>query len=142
VATSIREQILAAICTAVSGTYALETPDDDRDLPVTAVLDEPETATANYGCSEITMPVVVARVEKADSRESAAMRSQCNAILAALITEMGQAEALKPLVDSVFYQTGFIQAEAGKYCLAQATFTVQYQTVLGDPFANQETTED
>lgn len=138
-AVSIREQILAAICTAVSGTYALETAEDDRDLPVTAVLDEPETATANYGCSEITMPVVIARVEAAQSREPDSMRTQCNAILAALITEIGQADALNTLVDSVFYQSGFIQAEAGKYCLAQATFTVQYQTVLGDPFANQET---
>lgn len=140
-AISIREQILAVFCTAVGGSYALDTPDDDRDLPVTAVQDGEETAEADYSCSQITLPVVVARAETTTSREADAMRTQCNAILAALISEVKASSALDALIDSVFYQSGFIQAEAGKYCMAQAAFTIQYHTVLGDPF-NIEEAED
>jgi len=135
---SIREQVLAAVCTAVGGTYALDTPDDDRDLPLTAVQEEPESAEANYSSSNITMPVVIARAEATTSRAANQMRIQCNAIHAALIAEMAASTALGNLVDSVFYTTGFIQAEAGKYCLAQTTFTIQYHTVLGDPFTIEE----
>jgi len=38
--TPIREQLLAAITTAVGGEYGIPAPEDERDLPVTIVQDD------------------------------------------------------------------------------------------------------
>lgn len=133
----VRERILAALTAAVGGQYAIETPDDDRDLPVTAVQDDAEIAEAAYGSSMITLPVVVARAESAISQNKDAMRRQCNAIHAALIVEVSAAPDLQALVDGIDYTGGFIQA-VGEVCIAQANFNVRYHTVAGDPYTTDE----
>lgn len=135
--TSIREQVLDALTSAVGGVYALETPDDERDLPVTALRDDQEAAEESYGVTNVTMPVAVARAEAATSQDRNAMRTQCDAIHAALIAEVSASSALKLLIDGVDYTGGFIQA-VGDVCVAQANFNVRYHFVSGDPYTKDE----
>lgn len=135
--TTIREQVLAAMTTAVGGVYALETPDDERDLPVTALRDDIESAEDIYGITNATMPVAVARAEQAASQGRNDMRTQCGEILGALISEVSSDSALELLIDGVDYTGGFIQA-VGDVCVAQANFNVRYHFVSGDPYTKDE----
>ena len=63
--TPIREQLLAAITTAVGGEYGIPAPEDERDLPVTIVQDGTDEAGAQYGISDWITPVAVATAQAA-----------------------------------------------------------------------------
>lgn len=129
----VRERLLAAICTAVGGEYGLPSPEDERDLPVTIVQDNTDTVTSNYDTTQLAMPINVGRAEAAASSDRAALRAQANAALAALITAMAADETFGGLAINADYTGGGIQTEAGKFVFAEATFTVHYKHLRGQP---------
>ena len=131
----VREYLLAAITTAVSGVYRVPTPDDERDLPITFVQDSTDDCETDYDFTRLVMPVAVARAEAATSTDRAAQRTQANAVLAALITAMYSDETFGGLAQGITLQGQGIQTELGKYVFAEASFQVKYQHVRGDPAA-------
>lgn len=142
--TSIREQLLSAITTAVGGEYGVPAPDDERDLPITIVQDGEEVATpTSYGGTDYEIPLVVARAEAAPastegqtrSEYQNAMRGKCHEMLAAIQQEMFADETFSGLADGVDYTGGSIATEVGRLCFAEAQFSVRYRTVRGDPFS-------
>jgi len=141
---SIREQLLEAITTAVGGEYGIPAPDDERDLPVTIVQDGEETASPDqYGALVYEIPLVIARAESAPASTTgqtrteyqSAMRAKCHEMLATIQQHVFADESFGGLADGVEYTGGSIATEAGKLCFAEAQFTVRYQTVRGDPFS-------
>lgn len=133
--TAIREQILAAITTAVSGEYGIPAPESERDLPVTIVQDgQDEAETTTYNQTNVLMPVAIASAAAATSHDKDTMRAQANALLAGIITTMFADETFGDLADGIEYTGGGIQTEVGKFVFAEAQFTVRYHFVRGDPF--------
>lgn len=133
--TSIREQLLAAITTAVDGKYDIPAPETERDLPVTIVRDEVEDATTDsYNTTNIVMPVTIGRAALADDPDQDLMRAQAHALHAGIITTMFTDETFGGLADGVEYVRGGIETEVGKFVFAEAQFAVRYHHVRGDPF--------
>ena len=130
---SIREQLIAAILTATGGEYGVPAPEDERDLPVTIVQDSTDTATTNYDYTACSMPITVARAELAVGTDRNALRAQAHAALAALIAAMHTDETFGALALGVDYTGGGIQTEVGKFVFAEASFTVRYQHLRGQP---------
>ena len=130
---SIREQLIAAILTATGGEYGVPAPEDERDLPVTIVQDGTDTASGNYDYTACSMPITVARAELAVGTDRNALRAQAHAALAALITAMHTDETFGALALGVDYTGGGIQTEVGKFVFAEASFTVRYQHLRGQP---------
>ena len=134
-AVSIREQLLAAITTAVGGEYGVPAPDDERDLPITIVQDGPDVAEETaYNQTNVVMPVAVASAAVATSTDLSELRAQANALLATIITNMFADEKFGALADGVDYTEGGIQTEVGKFVFAEAQFTVRWHHLHGDPF--------
>ena len=131
--TAIREQLIAAILTATGGQYGLTAPEDERDLPLTLVQDAPDTATQNYDYTACAMPISLGRAEVAASIDRNAARQQAHAALTVLITAMHTDETFGGLAVGVDYTGGGIQTEAGKFVFAEASFTVRYQHLRGQP---------
>ena len=131
--TSVREQLIAAILTATGGQYGLPVPEDERDLPVTIVQDGADEATTNYDTTACAMPINVGRGELATGSTRSAQRAQAHAALAALITKMHTDETFGGLAVGVDYTGGGIQLEANKFVFAEASFTVRYQHLRGQP---------
>lgn len=133
--TSIREQLLVKITAAVGGEFFVPTPIDERNLPVTVVVDQPDAADDQvYGFHALAMPVVIARIAETTSTDGAELRAQANALLAALIQEMYVNETFDGLADGLDYAGGGIQTEVGKFLFAEATFSVRYHHQHGDPY--------
>lgn len=133
--TSIREQILAAVTTAVSGEYGVPAPESERDLPLTIVQDGPEEASTDaYGYTAVLLPLAVGKVAAATSTDKDVMRAQGNELLAGTIVEMFVDETFGGLADGVEYTGGGIQAEVGKFIFSEAQFVIRYHTVRGDPY--------
>ena len=130
---SIREQLIAAILTATGGEYGVPAPEDERDLPVTIVQDGTDTASTNYDVTACSMPITVARAELAVGTDRNALRAQAHAALAALIAAMHTDETFGALALGVDYTGGGIQTEVGKFVFAEASFTVRYQHLRGQP---------
>lgn len=130
---SVRERLLVAIVAAVGGVYGLPTPEDERDLPVTIVQDGIDTWSDSYDTTLCTLPLNVGRAELAASSTRDAQRTQAHAALAALITAMYTDPTFGGLATSVSATGGGIQLEAGKFVFAEATFTVFYQHLRGQP---------
>ena len=130
---SVRERLLAAILSATGGQYGLPVPEDERDLPVTIVQDGSDDARTNYDYTACTMPVSIGRAELASGSTRSAMRTQAHAALAALITAMHADETFGGLAVGVDYTGGGIQLEANKFVFAEASFTVRYQHLRGQP---------
>lgn len=136
--TAIREQILSALTTAVGGEYGLPAPEDERDLPITIVEDQPESASEDqYGYSVMVLPVVVASGAAAATTDRNAMRAQANALLASIVQTVFADAPLGALVDGVEYTGGGIQTEVGRFVFAEAQFSIRYHTVRGNPFTNE-----
>jgi hypothetical protein len=132
---SVREQVIAAITTAVGGEYGVPAPELERDLPVCIVQDGQETSSPdNYGSDVIEIPIAVAKAAAAVSTDKGAMRAQANELLASIRADMFADETFGGLVDGVDYTGGGIQTELAKICFAEAQFTVRYHTVRGDPY--------
>lgn len=138
--TSIREQILAALTTAVGGEYGTPAPEDERDLPITIVQERglDQADDDDYGYSNLIMPVSVASAAVAASNDRALMRGQANELLASLIQTVFADSTLGALVDGIEYTGGGIQTEVGKFCFAEAQFNIRYHTVRGDPYTKDE----
>jgi len=133
--TSIREQLLAAITTAVSGEYGIPAPESERDLPVTIVQDGPDEAeTTTYNQTNVVMPIAIGSAAVATSSDKDTMRAQANALLAGIITTMFADETFGALADGIEYTGGGIQAEVGKFVFAEARFSVRFHFLRGDPF--------
>lgn len=131
--TSVREQLIAAILTATGGKYGVPAPEDERDLPVTIVQDGTDEAATNYDTTACAMPLSVGRGELASSTTRSAQRTQAHAALAALITAMHADETFGGLALGVDYTGGGIQLEANKFVFAEASFTVRYAHLRGQP---------
>lgn len=137
--TPIREQLLSAITTAVSGVYDVPAPEDERDAPMTVVADDLEQSEVGpYGEQNIVLPVTVARAEIASGPSRDVMRGQAHEMLADLILEMFADETFGGLADGVEYVSGGIQTEVGKFIFAEAQFSVRYHTVRGNPYLIDE----
>lgn len=132
---SVRERLIAAILTATGGQYGIPAPEDERDLPVTIVQDGTDTASTNYDYTACSMPLSIGRAELASAPERTAQRIQAHAALAALITAMHTDETFGGLAVGVDYTGGGIQTEVGKFVFAEASFTVRYQHLRGQPSA-------
>lgn len=130
---AVRERLLAAITAAVGGEYGLPSPEDDRDLPVTIVQDQADSAVAGvYGKTRLTMPVNVARAEAAGPGGRAALRAQAHAMLAAVVAAMHVDASFGGLAVGLEYTGGGIQTEVGKFVWAEASFVVTYQHARGN----------
>lgn len=136
---SIREQLLAAITTAVNGSYGTTTPEDERGLPITMVQDGRDDATPRYDTSQVTTPVAVARAEVASSDDLTALRAQANEMLAQLVIDMHADETFGGLADGLDYAGGGIQVDQGKFIFAEASFLVRWHHVRGDPHTQDPT---
>jgi hypothetical protein len=134
--TSIREQLLQAIATAVSGDYGIPAPEDERELPVCIVAEGDETASPDqYGSEVMELPIAVARAAEAvSSTDRDAIRAQANELLAQIRVDMFADETFGNLANSVEYAGGGIQSELGRIVFAEAQFIVRYSTVRGDPY--------
>ena len=133
--TSIREQLLDAITTAVGGEYGVPAPETERDLPVCIVEDSEEVSTpTEYGYDSILMTVAIAKAAVAVDTDKGAMRAQANELLASIRADVFADETFGGLAEGVDYAGGGIQTELAKICFAEAQFTVRYQTVRGDPY--------
>ena len=132
---SIREQLIAAILVATGGDYGVPAPEDERDLPVTIVQDGSDSATQSYDYTLCSMPMNVARAELASGNNRDALRIQAHAALSSLITAMHTDETFGGLAVGVDYTGGGIQTEVGKFVFAEASFTVRYQHLRGQPSA-------
>lgn len=129
----VRERLLSAILTAVTGIYGLPTPEDERDLPVTIVHDGTDTASTDYDTTQVIMPVNIARAEVASSANLDALRAQAHAALQQLVEAMHADETFAGLALGVDYTGGRIQIEAGKFVFAEVSFEVRYQHLRGQP---------
>lgn len=136
---SIREQLLAAITTAVGGTYGTTTPEDERELPVTIVQDGSDEASTRYDSNELTTPVAVARLAVAASDDLAEKRAQANEMLAQIVADMHADETFGGLAYGVDYAGGGIEVERGKFVFAEASFGVRWHHLRGDPYSQTPT---
>lgn len=130
---SVRERLITAIVAAVHGDYGISVPEDPRDLPLVVVQDEPDVATANYDYTACSMPITIARAESPEDGTRTQLRIRCHELLTWIITTMHADETFGGLAQGIDYKGGGIQAEAGKYVFAQASFTVRYQHLRGNP---------
>lgn len=136
---SIREQLLAAITTAVDGEYGLPAPETEQDLPVTIVQDDLDSAADDvYGYTQVAMPLSIAKAVEATDRDRTATRTQANELLASIIATMFTDETFGGLADGIEYTSGGIQTELGKFVFAEAQFTVNYHFVRGNPSLQDE----
>lgn len=131
----VRERLLATMVTASLGEYGEYIGRDD-ELPMTVLVDGDDAATTDsYGTTTNTMPVTLARAEKAASTGKAARRTQAHAALAALVTAMFVDPTFGGLAARLEYTGCAIQTEgAGAVLTVQAFFSVTYRHVAGDPF--------
>jgi hypothetical protein len=133
---SVRERLLAAITAAALGEYGEYIAVDD-ELPVTVVADGDDQATTDqYGITTNSMPVTLARAEKAISTSKAARRTQAHAAVTLLVQRMFADSTFGGLAHGLTYTGCGIQTEgAGAVITAQAFFTVTYQHLAGNPLA-------
>jgi len=132
--TSIREQLLAAITLAVGGVYDTEIPTDERELPITLVFDEPETATDDYDNSNVVLPVSIASVAEAASRDQTTQRAQANDLLAIIIATVITNENFGGLAQAASYEGGGILLN-NKFVAAEAQFLITYSFLRNDPYS-------
>jgi len=129
---AVRETLLAAILTAVGGSYGLAAPEDDRDMPVTIVQDGTDENAASYDTTLCLMPLNVARAELATSTHRDAARQQAHAALQTLVARMHADETFGGLATGIDYTGGGIEID-GKLVFAEAVFRVRYQHARGQP---------
>ena len=136
----IREQLLAAITTAVGGEYSIPAPEDERDLPVTIVQDGTDEAAAIYGNSAWVTPVAVATAQAAvdtsvmtSTAARAALRAQAHDMLAALHTALHADPTFGGLADGIDDAGQGIQTEIGRFVFAELQIRVRWHHVRGHP---------
>jgi len=130
---SIREQLLVAINAAVGGEYITEIPTDERELPVTMVADDVESATSDYDQTVIELPVAIARAAVATGRSGDEQRTQANALLAEVVSEISTDETFGGLAQTSEYTGGGIAINTS-FVAAEAQFLVTFSHVRGDPY--------
>ena len=133
---SIRERLIAAVCTAMGAQYSKTPIDELTTLTPNDVSDGADTATTGYDLTECTMPITVGRAEaiaSGDVNNPAAQRTQANAALAKLITDMHAGGDFTGLCRSCIYTGGSIELQADSFIVATANFELLYQHARGQP---------
>ena len=133
---SIRERLIAAVCTAMGAQYSQTHIDEQTTLHENVVIDGADTATTGYDLTECTMPITVGRAEaiaSGDVNNLAAQRTQANAALAKLITDMHAGGDFTGLCRSCIYTGGSIELQADSFIVATANFELLYQHARGQP---------
>ncbi len=102
-------------------------------MPITYVQDGTDAASTNYDTTTCTMPINLARAEACAGSTRDAHRAQAHDALAALVVAMHADETFGGLAVGVEYTGGGILIEAGSLVFAEASFTVRYQHVHGQP---------
>ena len=143
--TAIREQLLAAITTAVGGEYGIPAPEDERDLPVTIVQDGTDEAGGQYHTSTWVTPLAVATVQAAVDTSAltptaarAALRAQAHGMLAALNAALHADPTFGALADGFDEAGQGIQTEIGKFVFAELQIRVRWHHVRGNPYQIDE----
>jgi len=142
----IREQLLAAITTAVAGEYSIPAPEDERDLPVTIVQDGTDEATVTYNSAGWVTPVAVATAQAAIDTSAmtptaarAALRAQAHQALADLVDAVHVDQTFGELADGFDLAGQGIQTEIGKFVFAELQLRVRWHHVRGNPYLINET---
>lgn len=135
---TVREQLLAAITATMSAEWAVPSPEDERDLPLTIVQDGTDEASTQYGSTACVMPLAVATAQAAASADRDALRAQAHEALGQIVVGMFADPAFGGLADGVDYVGGGIEVQIGKFVFAEAQFRVRYHHVLGDPYTIDE----
>lgn len=142
----IREQLLAAITTAVGGEYSIPAPEDERDLPVTIVQDGTDEAVAIYGVSAWVTPVAIATAQAAIDTSAmtptaarAALRGQAHQALADLVDALHVDETFGELAEDFDLVGQGIQTEIGRFVFAELQIRVRWQHARGNPYQINET---
>ncbi|GAB5451834.1 MAG: hypothetical protein Hals2KO_21620 [Halioglobus sp.] len=132
----VRERILDAITTAVSGEYDTPEPVDEAQLPITLVSDEVDEGSIDeYGIATVVTPVVIGRAELTSEKSLTNKRRHAHRMYGALYTEMFEDESFGGLVESVEMINGAIAIESSKFVYAEIRFAVTWKHVHGDPFS-------
>lgn len=136
--TPIREQILQAITTRVSGTRGLEQY-DEQDLPFTVVIESDDTAEeSDYDFVRVTMPVTIGRAKKVDGNKSDDWYTQGNTDLADVIKEVyAGGDDLGGLADGIDYTGGSVDVltDGARGVIVQAFFNVRFTFLHGNPYS-------
>lgn len=131
--TAIRDQILAAIGTAVSADYG-DFPARLNNLPVRRFIASEDTdSDDDYGHTHSVMPVTVAIADEATATDPDTKRSESNALLADIVAGMFADETFGALADGI-EQKGKATGDDGKTIFGFVLFDVRYHTVRGDPY--------
>lgn len=133
----VREQLLAALTTAVGGEYRLPSPDGERDLPKTFVQDSTDESGEDYDFTSHVTPVAVARIAEATGTTTADRRAQANEMLAELVQAMYADPTFGGLAQGVDMVGQGVQVELSKFVFAEASFRVRWRHVRGDPWATE-----
>lgn len=129
----VRERLIAAIQSAVSGSYGAPVPEDERDVPITIVQDGTDEASDDYGVTKLVMPVTIARAAVAVGTTREQLRAQANQMLAEIIEDMHADETFDCRADGVDYVGGGVLVELGRLVFAEGAFRVRYHHVRGNP---------
>lgn len=131
--TSIREQLIAAVCTAMGAQYGAYV-DDQTAMPVTVVVDGTDSASNTYDLTTVSMPISVGRAEAVTAHAAPeTQRTQANAALAKLITDMHAGGDFGGLCRSCEYTGGELEYHGDTHIVALANFTLTYQHARGNP---------
>jgi hypothetical protein len=130
-ATVIREQLIAAILTAVGGEYDIPPPEDERDVPLTIVQDGTDEVSTTFDTNNVVMPLNIARAELAASTDRDVMRAHANDMLGDIVAAMHVDETFGGLARGVDYTGGGIAMGSGALVFAEAAFRVRYSHARG-----------
>lgn len=132
--TSIREQWISALTTALLAEWGTPFPTTEAGLPFTRVLEGADAVSLQYDTATVQTSIEVGRMAKATSTELATMRAEANQLLADLQTEAATAATtLDDLLDGIDYAGGDIGVDS-KFIYAVAELTVHWHHVRDDPY--------
>jgi hypothetical protein len=134
----VREQVLSALTTTVSGKYGTPSPDYEGDVPLTVVQDAADESSNSYDSIVNVMPVAIGRVVLATSVDKSVQRAQAHEVLASLIQLVFADDTLGGLADGIDYTGGSISVELGKFVFAEIAVRVRYHHLRGDPYHRDE----
>lgn len=136
--TPIREQIIQALATRVGAVRELEMY-DERDLPITVISADEETAAeGRYGLTNVTMNVGIARAIAIEGTKDDTWHTALSTQLADLIVEIYTGgDDLGGLADGIDYVSGStdLLTDGGVGAGVAVTVQVRYTFVHGDPYS-------
>lgn len=134
---SIRERILQALTTRVSGQRGLEGVDME-DLPLTVVVEGGDTpGDSDYDKTRLVMPVTIARAVEQTGIKNDAWYTAANIQLAELIkTAFGSDPTFGGLAEGMDYTGGDVAVitDGAKGVAVQIFIDIRYAFLHGDPY--------